>query len=81
MSTAVGLGHQTDVNIIIELELTALYQLTWQSRAILSMEGAAFQKVPKNTSASELATANGDVSQGSLGRAVFFPLWYIHTTP
>lgn len=46
----------------------------------LSVEGAAFQKVPENTPASELATADGDVSQGSLGRAVFLPLWYIHTT-
>lgn len=74
-----GLGSQTDV-IITELELTALYQFTWQSIAMLSVEGAAFQKVPKNTSASELVTAKGDVSQGSLGRAVLFPLWYIHAT-
>lgn len=28
----------------------------------------------------EVATANGDVSQGSLRRAVIFPLHYIHTT-
>lgn len=75
-----GLGSQTDVSIITELELTALDQLTWQSIARLSMEGAAFQKVPKSTSASEVATANDDVSQGSLGTAVFFPLWYIHTS-
>lgn len=75
-----GLGNQTDVSIITELELTALHELPWQSTALLSVEGAAFQKVPKNTSAPELATTNGDVSQGSLGRAVFLPLWYIHTT-
>lgn len=57
-----GLTKLASLNVIPELELAAQHKLTGQFLAALSMEGAGFQKIPKNGSASEPATANADVS-------------------